>query len=113
MTFDVQINADAAPGQQIINQATATFTGFTLGAAFTDTSPQVVNTVSAPSLTIAKSHTGSLIGGQPTTFTIAVSNAGNSPTDGSPVTVTDPFPAARSARSRTPAVTAGVARSAG
>ena len=94
VTFDVQINADTAPGQEIINQATATFTGFTLGSAFADTSPQVVNTVSAPSLTIAKSHTGNLIGGQPTTFTIAVANAGNSPTDGSPITVTDPFPAA-------------------
>ena len=93
VTFDVQINADAAPGQQIINQASATFIGLTLGAAFTDTTPQVVNTVSAPSLTIAKSHTGSLIAGEPTTFTIAVANAGNSPTDGSTVTVTDAFPA--------------------
>ena len=53
----------------------------------------MVNTVSAPSLTIDKSHTGNLVGGQPTTFTIAVANAGNSPTDGSTVTVTDPFPA--------------------
>ena len=94
MTFDVTINADTAPGQQIINQATATFTGFTLGTAFADTSPQVVNTVAAPSLTIAKSHTGYLVGGQPTTFTMSVSNAGNAPTDGSTVTVTDPFPAA-------------------
>ena len=93
VTFDVRINADTAPGQQIVNQANATFTGLTLGAAFTDTSPQVVNTVSAPVLTIDKSHTGSLIGGQSTTFTIAVANAGNSPTDGSPVTVTDPLPA--------------------
>ena len=93
VTFDVQINADAAPGQQIINQASATFTGLTLGAAFADTTPQVVNTVSAPSLTIAKSHTGNLVGGVVTTFTLAVANAGNSPTDGSTVTVTDPFPA--------------------
>jgi uncharacterized repeat protein (TIGR01451 family) len=93
VTFDVRINADTAPSQEIVNQANATFTGFTLGAAFTDVSPQVANTVSAPSLTIDKSHTGNLIGGQPTTFTIAVANAGNSPTDGSTVTVTDPFPA--------------------
>ncbi len=93
VTFDVTINPDTAPGQQIINQANATFTGFTLGTAYADTSPQVINTVSAPSLTIAKSHSGSLIAGQPTTFTFTVANAGNSSTDGSPVTVTDPFPA--------------------
>ena len=93
MTFDVKINGDDPPGQQIVNQATATFIGQTLGIPFTDTSPQVVNTVAAPSLTLAKSHAGSLIGGQATTFTIAVSNVGNTPTDGSTVTVTDPFPA--------------------
>ena len=93
VTFDVTINSNVAPGQQIINQANATFTGFTLGTAFTDVSPQVVNTVAVPSLVITKSHSGSLVAGQPTTFTLSVSNAGNAPTDGSTVTVTDPFPA--------------------
>ncbi len=93
VTFDVTINSNVAPGQQIINQATATFTGFTLGTAFTDVSPQVVNTVAVPSLVITKSHSGTLVAGQPTTFTLSVSNAGNAPTDGSAVTVTDPFPA--------------------
>ena len=93
VTFDVTINANVAPGQQIINQATATFTAFTLGTALTDVSPQVVNTVAVPSLVITKSHSGFLVAGQPTTFTLSVSNAGNAPTDGSPVTVTDPFPA--------------------
>ena len=92
-TFDVTVNSEDEPGQQIVNQATATFTGLTLGTPFTDTSPQVVSTVAAPSLTLAKSHTGSLIGGQTTTFTLAVSNVGNIATDGSTVTVTDPFPA--------------------
>jgi uncharacterized repeat protein (TIGR01451 family) len=92
-TFNVRINSDAAPGQQIVNQATATFIGQTLGIPFTDTSPQVTNTVAAPALTIAKSHTGDFVGGAPTTFTLAVSNVGNLATDGSTVTVTDPFPA--------------------
>ena len=92
-TFDVTINSDVAPGQQIINQATATFTGFTLGTAFTDVSPQVVNTVAVPSLVMTKTHSGSLVASQPTTFTLSVSNAGNAPTDGSTVTVADPFPA--------------------
>ena len=91
-TFDVTINSDDTPGQQIVNQATATFTGLTLGTAFSDTSPQVTNTVSAPSLTLAKSHMGSLIGGQATTFALAVSNVGSLGTNGT-VTVTDPFPA--------------------
>ena len=91
-TFDVRINAEDEPGQQILNQATATFTGFTLGTPFADTSPQVINTVSAPSLALTKSHTGSLIGGQTTTFTLAVSNVGNLATNGSAVTVRDPFP---------------------
>jgi uncharacterized repeat protein (TIGR01451 family) len=91
-TFDVTINGDAAPGQQIVNQAVAEFTGATLGTAFADTSPQTVNTVSAPALALAKTHSGGLVAGQPTTFTLSVSNVGSGPTDGT-VTVTDPFPA--------------------
>jgi len=93
VTFDVTINADDQPGQQILNQANATFTGATLGTSFNDTTPQVVNTVAAPSLTLTKTHAGSLIDGEPTTFTLSVTNVGNMPTDGSTVTVTDPFPA--------------------
>ncbi len=92
-TFDVTINADDQPGQQIVNQANATFTGFTLGTSFNDTTPQVVNTVAAPSLTLNKTHPGMLIDGATTTFTLSVTNVGNMPTDGSTVTVTDPFPA--------------------
>lgn len=91
-TFDVTINADATPGQQIVNQATANFTGATLGAAFADTSPATVNTVSAPALALSKTHAGLLTAGLPTTFTLSVSNTGSGPTDGT-VTVTDPFPA--------------------
>ena len=93
VTFDVRIDAADPGGQQIINRATATFNGQTLGTPFTDTSPQVTNTVAVPALTLAKSHTGSFIGGQANTFTLAVSNSGLVATDGSPVTVTDPFPA--------------------
>jgi len=91
-TFDVTINRSDTPGQQIVNQATAMFTGFTLATPFTNTSNQVTNTVSAPSLTLAKSHIGGLIAGQPTTFALAVSNVGNLGTTGT-VTVTDPFAA--------------------
>ena len=94
VTFEVAINAGAAPGQQITNQATATFIGATLGTPFTNTSPRVTNTVAAPELTLVKSHTGSLIGGLPTPFTLVVSNTGTAPTNGSTVTVTDPFPPA-------------------
>ncbi len=94
VTFDVKLGAGDIEGQQIVNQATATFTGKTLGTSFTDTSPKVVNTVAAPDLTIAKSHTGGFVAGRATTFTFAVSNVGDAPTDGSTVTVSDPFPAA-------------------
>ena len=93
VTFDVTINADDSPGQQIVNQATANFNGLTLGTPFLDTSPQVIDTVAAPSLSLSKSHTGSFVGGEATTFALAVSNVGNLATDGSTVTVTDPFPA--------------------
>ena len=94
VSFDVTIDADDAPGQLIVNQANATFTALTLGTSFSDTSPAVTTTVSAPSLTLAKSHSGSLVAGAATTFALAVSNVGNIGTDGSAVTVTDPFPAA-------------------
>ncbi len=93
VTFEVKINAGDTAGQQIVNQATATFIGQTLGTAYMDTSPQVTNTVAVPDLTIVKSHTGSFVGGVATTFTLAVSNIGTAPTDGSTVTVSDPFPA--------------------
>ncbi len=92
VTFDVTIDGDDSPGQQIVNQATANFNGLTLGTPFFDTSPQVTDTVAAPSLSLAKSHTGSFVGGQATTFALAVSNVGNFATDGSTVTVSDPFP---------------------
>jgi uncharacterized repeat protein (TIGR01451 family) len=92
VTFEVRINAGDVAGQLIVNQATATFVGQTLGAAFTDTSPQVINTVAVPDLRIVKSHTGSFVGGVATTFTLAVANVGTAPTDGSTVTVSDPFP---------------------
>ena len=93
VTFDVKIDPADPAGQQIVNRATATFNGQTLGTPFTDTSPQVTNAVAVPALTLAKSHTGSFVGGQANTFTLAVSNVGLVATDGSPVTVVDPFPA--------------------
>ena len=94
VSFEVAINANATPGEKIVNRASATFIGQTLGAPFTNISPEVTNTVAAPELRIIKSHTGSLVGGLPTIFTLAVSNIGTAPTDGSTVTVTDPFPPA-------------------
>ena len=45
VTFDVTINADDAPGQQIVNQATANLHGTHARDAIHDTSPQVDNTV--------------------------------------------------------------------
>jgi hypothetical protein len=74
-------------------------------------SPKVVNTVAVPSLIITKSHSGSLIHGQATTFTLSVSNAGNAPTDGSPVTISEPFPADSFSSIANAGGPAGIARS--
>ena len=47
VTFDVTINADDVPGQQIMNQAKATFTGHPRDV-IRGHSPQVTNTVAVP-----------------------------------------------------------------
>ncbi|HXO08875.1 MAG TPA: DUF11 domain-containing protein, partial [Solirubrobacteraceae bacterium] len=91
-TFQVKINASDANGQQIINQAGASYSGASLGHSYTNQSPQVTNTVAAPDLTILKSHSGPFVGGVPKAFQLDVSNVGGAPTDGSPVTVSDHLP---------------------
>ncbi len=64
VTFDVTINADVAPGQQIINQANATFTGFTLGTAFSDVvAAGGQHRRGAFDLMLTKSHSGCLVAG--------------------------------------------------
>lgn len=92
ITFDVRINSSDADGQQIVNQANATYTGESLGHSYSNDSPQVINTVAAPDLAIAKSHAGPFIGGVAKAFAIDVSNVGGAPTDGSSVTVSDHLP---------------------
>jgi uncharacterized repeat protein (TIGR01451 family) len=92
VTFQVSINAGDADQQQIINQAHASYTGVSLGYGYTNDSPVVTTLVSAPDLTILKSHTGSLTGGSTIPFTISVANVGSAPTDGSTVKVTDTLP---------------------
>ena len=57
----------------------------------TATDPTTIT--AGPDLTIAKSHTGNFTQGQIGTYTVTVSNTGNSPTSGS-VTVTDNVPTA-------------------
>jgi uncharacterized repeat protein (TIGR01451 family) len=92
VTFQVSINAGDADQQQIINQAHASYTGVSLGNGYTNDSPVVTTPISAPDLTIFKSHMGSMIGGSTVPFTISVANVGSAPTDGSTVKVTDTLP---------------------
>ena len=56
-----------------------------------NTASDVTTIGPAADLTIAKTHTGNFIQGQPGTYSLTVGNAGGSPTSGS-VTVTDNVP---------------------
>ncbi|WP_405605693.1 hypothetical protein [Streptomyces sp. NBC_01410] len=56
-------------------------------------SPVIPAPPPAPSLTIAKSHTGNFVQGRQSTYTITVGNNGTAPTNGSTVTVQDTRPA--------------------
>src|SRR4029453_9596393 len=60
--------------------------------------PIAVTPVTAPNLTIAKSHAEIFVMGQTGEYTITVSNIGQSPTAGA-VTVTDTLPAGLTAAS--------------
>jgi uncharacterized repeat protein (TIGR01451 family) len=91
-SFDVTVDADTPDGAEIVNRASATFFGQTLGVPLTAETAEVATAVAAPDLTIAKTHTGPLLGGASTPFTLLVSNEGSGDTDGSTVTVTDTFP---------------------
>ena len=91
-SFDVTINSGLAVGSQIVNQARAEFVAQSLDTPLTAQSGQVVTSVDAPDLTIAKSHAPQFLAGAATTFTLSVSNIGTLTTDGSLVTVSDPFP---------------------
>ncbi len=91
-SFDVIVNEDNANGAEIVNRARATFFGQTLGIPLTADTTAVTTTVAAPDLTIAKTHTGPLVGGATTQFTLVVSNEGAAATDGTTVTASDTFP---------------------
>ena len=93
-TFDVTIDGDNADGAEIVNQGRAEFFAQSLGTPLSALSSRAVTTVAAPDLTIAKSHTGPLVAGGITPFTIQIENQGGHATDGSTVTVSDTFPAA-------------------
>ena len=68
------------------------------GSGKVATASITVTTVTAPNLTIAKSHAASFVMGQTGDYTITVSNIGQSPTAGA-VTVTDTLPAGLTAAS--------------
>jgi large repetitive protein len=92
----VTIDPDAPLGTQVVNQGSANFFGETLGTPFPDVlSNEAAVTVSGADLVPTKTHAGgAFVAGQSYDFTIGVPNAGDIATDGTTVTVTDPFPAA-------------------
>ena len=91
-----QIDADAPLGTRVVNQGAANFFGETLGTPFPDVlSNEAAVTVSGADLVLTKTHAGgAFVAGQAFDFSIGVRNDGNLATDGSPVTITDAFPAA-------------------
>jgi uncharacterized repeat protein (TIGR01451 family) len=80
------VNVAGAPGS-VTNSVTATGGG----AANSPTATDPTTITGAPTLALAKSHTGSFVAGQTGTYTLVVSNAGNGPTSGK-ITVTDTLP---------------------
>jgi uncharacterized repeat protein (TIGR01451 family) len=93
LTFDVTVDASDVDGQQITNQAHATFLGKSLGTSYVNDSPAVVSTVATPDLAIYKTYTGGLIGGTQTQFNLTVTNLGSlQKVAGDQVTVTDTLP---------------------
>ncbi|MQA74706.1 MAG: DUF11 domain-containing protein [Solirubrobacterales bacterium] len=89
VSFDVTV--DAVPsGTEITNASRADFFAETLGAPLSADSNAVTSTVAAPDLTLSKEPASfTAVGGATQDFTLTVTNAGDAPTDGSQVTVTD------------------------
>jgi uncharacterized repeat protein (TIGR01451 family) len=85
--FQVRVNSPLIDGTEIDNTATTTYTGATLGLPGTVTS-SASSTVSAPDLSITKSHEGDLSPGSDVTYTLDVANHGSAATQGA-FTVTD------------------------
>ncbi|MBZ5521076.1 MAG: DUF11 domain-containing protein [Acidobacteriia bacterium] len=96
ITLTVNVNANA-PGL-VTNTATATGGGDSNLSSASDPTT-VIQT--GPDLAITKTHSGLFIQGQSGTYTITVSNAGLSDTDGTLVTVTDSLPAGLTAATAT------------
>ena len=92
VSFDVRIG-DVLPRFQIVNAASATYVTQSLRVPLAADSNQVTNVVAAPDLSMTKAHTPGFVAGSASQLRLVVSNVGNLPTDGSPVTVTDPIPA--------------------
>lgn len=90
--FTVRVQPEGlTSGFKVINSSTVGFVGETLGTPGQVTSPDVVNPVLIPDVTIRKTHTGAFKAGRHTPFTLVVSNVGDADTRG-PVTVTDTLP---------------------
>jgi uncharacterized repeat protein (TIGR01451 family) len=87
----VQVGVDANAPALVINTATVNADGNKDLVHNTASDPTTV-IQTGPDLAITKTHVDPFIQGQPGTYSIAVSNVGLSPTDGTTVTVSDPLP---------------------
>ncbi len=89
VSFQVTVaTAGLASGARIENTADLAFRAATTQVPSTVTTAPAITNVNVPDLTIGKTHVGTLSPGQPSTYTITVSNVGAGPTSGT-VTVTD------------------------
>jgi uncharacterized repeat protein (TIGR01451 family) len=93
-TFLVKVNSDVLDKTTITSQATARFFGQSLGTSLSNTSPVASVIVAAPDLTLTNSHEPDFVSGAKSISKLTVTNSGSLATDGSTVTVTDPFPGA-------------------
>jgi uncharacterized repeat protein (TIGR01451 family) len=92
VSFEVTVDPDAQPGQDIVNEGSFDYRAATLGTGFTGVETNATRTpVVGPDLTISKTHDLDLTGGARTRFTLLAGNVGGAATSGT-VTVSDTFP---------------------
>jgi large repetitive protein len=92
VSFEVTVDQDAQPGQDIVNEGSFDYRAATLGTGFTGVETNTVRTpVVGPDLTISKTHDLAFTGGARTRFTLIAANVGSAPTTGA-VTISDTFP---------------------
>ena len=89
--YRARVSPGTATGTPIVNRAGVSFLAETLNFPINNQTNETRLSVSAPDLEIAKAFAGTALPGQLVTYTLTVSNVGESPSRGE-VLVTDPMP---------------------